>query len=496
VRLDTLVPGDSENLLALARDALDVGDIAKAKRAVERLKPSDTRNATFHVVSARLAMDRGDLVSAETHVQEACLLDPDDDRHKLILATLRLDPRKPQVRAAALETLNELAAKPAVGVRAIRALLTDAQQNEHPARLRELADRLTSAPDSTFSDKLRRLEILRILDSPDSASVLVELHKAAEADPGLISQLLTWMYQNDLAMVASEWPATLPADVAATPRVRLAIAHTYAKAGQWSKLRQAAEGSNWGDLDFMRRAFLARALERLLEPETGAAEWKNAVSVAQGAPDGPGRLEQLAKAAQLWHWDQRAEEVFWLLTKTGQCPRWVLNALWSITYARTDTAQLQTVASLIANADPGGVSARNNYTLLCLLTRTQEGDPHRTAKALYNENPDNPEVALTYAVSLYQQKKAQEAVAITSDLKSEELRKPGAIYPFYHAVFLIATDRTAEAEEFLQIAGNRVLMPEEKGILIREKAAAKKRAEDARARELKSSRETAAPAQR
>jgi hypothetical protein len=56
-------------------------------------------------------------------------------------------------------------------------------------------------------------------------------------------------------------------------------------------------------------------------------------------------------------------------------------------------------------------------------------------------------------------------------------------------VFLIAADRGAEAEEFLQMAGNRVLLPEEKAILEREKGFAKKRAEAERERVLQEKKE-------
>jgi hypothetical protein len=84
--------------------------------------------------------------------------------------------------------------------------------------------------------------------------------------------------------------------------------------------------------------------------------------------------------AQSWRWDQRAEEIFWQVARTSHSPRWVLDSLWTIAASRADTEQLQQVAGFLAKADPRSVTARNNYTFLCLLTRTQEGDPHRTAE--------------------------------------------------------------------------------------------------------------------
>jgi hypothetical protein len=134
-----------------------------------------------------------------------------------------------------------------------------------------------------------------------------------------------------------------------------------------------------GELDYLRRAFRANALEHTDEAEEGAAEWKHAVAAARSAADGLARLERLAGTAQSWRWEQRAEDIFWELAKTGHSPRWVLDALWALAASRTDTEQLQQVAGYLAKADPRSVTARNNYTFLCLLTHSQEGDPHRAA---------------------------------------------------------------------------------------------------------------------
>ena len=140
-----------------------------------------------------------------------------------------------------------------------------------------------------------------------------------------------------------------------------------------------------------------------------------------------------------------------------------------------DTAKMQKVAGLIAKADPGGVTPRNNYTFLSLLLRTEEGNPHPAAENLHTENPANPVVATTYALSLFQQGKTGKALAVMSALKPEDLRSPLAA--FYYGVFLIADGRADEAVEYVQIGLKRSLLPEEQAILARVKEAAAKQAE-------------------
>jgi hypothetical protein len=292
------------------------------------------------------------------------------------------------------------------------------------------------------------------------------------------------MNRNDLATVASEWLAAMPAKALAKPPVCVGAAQTFLKAGQWEKLREMTEqGGSWEDMDFTRRAFLARALERFEEPEKSALEWNKAVSAAQSREDGPYRMERLATLAGRWHWEQREEDLLWRIARSGRSPGWVLDSLWRKAAKRSNTAQLQEVAGFIAKTAPGDVTARNTYTFLCLLKRTQEGNPHHQSAVLYRDNPANPAVAVTYALSLYQQGKINEALAVTSAISLEELRKAES-YAFYHAVFLIAAERGAEAEKFLEFVARRAVLPEEKAILQREKEFAAKRAEQAREKAL------------
>lgn len=481
IRLQTLRPDDVENSLALAKGALDAGEVAMAARAVENLKSDETANPVFHEVSARLATTRGDSKAGETHWQEACRLAPGVDSYQVNLAALRIESKDPDVRSAATTSLSELAKNPENGIVALRILLSDAKKYAHPARIREATDAVVAAPGATFADRLTRLEILRQFDTPDSSAYLEEVRKLAEPNPDDFYQLLVWMNKNDLATVASEWLAGMPLETLTTPPVSIGVAQTYAKGARWDKLREMTEqGGSWGDMDYLRRAFLARALERLDEPKEGAEEWKQAVSAAQSREDAPQRLERLAIAAGTWRWQQREEDLLWRLARTGRSPRWALDSLWRFASSRSDTDQLQEIAGLIAKNAPGDVTARNHYTFLCLLTRTQEGNPHHESEVLNRDNPGNSAVAVSYALSLYQRGKMNEAVEITSALKPEDLRKPGGSFAFYHGVFLIAADRGAEADEFLRIAGNRILLPEEKAILEREKEFAKKRAEEAR----------------
>jgi hypothetical protein len=299
-----------------------------------------------------------------------------------------------------------------------------------------------------------------------SGPYLLELRDAALSEPAQLFALLMWMNTNDLSLMVTEWASRMPPELRSNPPVALGVAEANLKVSDWVKLHELATASTWGEMDYLRRAYDARALERLGEEAAAAGEWTKAVSAARGSPDG---LERLAKFALQAKWTKRAEEILWILAALPQSPRWVLDSLWKAAFKRGETAQLQKLSSAIAKKDPKSVASRNNYVFLSLLTRTDEGNPHLTAESLHREHPGNAMIASTYALSLYQQGKAEEAVAVMAALGAEELRQPQVA--LYYAIFLLAVGQPEIAEGYLKRSADWPMLTEEKALLARVKEA-------------------------
>ena len=466
-QLDTLLPGDAENLLAWASDALKAGDLSTAQRAISKVPPAD-RNATYHDVAAAIAIGKRDPAIAETHWTEAARLAPDDSRFPSNLAILHLSDKSPDVRAGALDFLNKATGKPGTGIQARRTLLADAMRQKNAALAKELADALVADPAANFADRLLRLTTLRAVNDPKASEYLAELEKTSAATPEELAQMLGWMAANDLALIALEWLATLPAEALSKPPVCVSVARIYVKASEWPRLRASLEGGNWLAFDYLRRAFLARALDRLSEPDAGAEEWKQALAAVQSGPDLAGRLETLAKLALEWRWKERAEELLWRIADFPTCPKWVLDSLWVVAMQQGDTVHLQRIARLMARSNNEDLAMRNNYIFLSLLTRTAEGNPHKAAEVLFKEYPGDSNVASTYGLSLFQQGRPAEAVAIMGGLKPEAVREPQVA--LYYGIFLTAVGQDDKAKEFLSLATAWPMLPEEKSMLTRVKA--------------------------
>lgn len=305
------------------------------------------------------------------------------------------------------------------------------------------------------------------MKSGEATGYLTDLRNGALSNPGELYLLLMWMNQHDLALLVADWAHTLPQDVAGIPPVCVAVADAYVRSSDWQRLREFLDEHSWAEWDYLRRAFLARTLERSGEADQAAQEWKDGISAARSRADARGRLERMVRLAIGWGWEQRAQEVMWTMANSPDCPRWMLDALWLIAIENSDTAQLQKLAGILAKVDSKSVVLRNNYAFFSLLVRSEDGNPHREAEKLCAENPGNASIAVTRGFSLYQQGKTTEAAALTGSLPVEELRKPQIA--LYHAIFLTAAGEGTKAAEFLPVAQGWKMFAEEKALLERAK---------------------------
>ena len=476
-RLDSIQPGDRENILAWATDSLKAGDVPAAERIFAMLKPAPKDDAGYHAAAAAIALIKRDTAGAEKRWAEAARLDPGEEHYRIRLAVLRLGSKGAGLHDGAVKILQELSRKPAKAAEALRALQADATNYRDWAKALEYANVLVADPRATFADKLTRLATLRAMKSDEAAAYLIELRNGALSNQGDLYLLFMWMNQHDLALMVSEWSRTLPADVIGVPPTCVSVADAYVRSLEWQRLREYLEDRPWGESDYMRRAFLARALERLDEGEQAAQEWKDGISAAHSRPDACERLERLVRLAIGWGWEQRAQEVMWTMANSPNCPRWMLDALWLIAIENLNTGQLQKLAGILAKVDSKSVIFRNNYAFFSLLIRSEDGNPHREAEKLFHENPGDATVAVTRGLSLYQQGRAAEAAAITANVPPEELKKPQNA--LYHSIFLTGSGDSTKAAEFLPFAQQGKMFAEEKSLLARAKLASAKATEDA-----------------
>ena len=475
-RLDSLQPENSDTILAWAAAAIKTGDTPTAERVLKMLAPAGRETAAFHVVSAKIAQSKKETEDAANHWAEAVRIAPDEPGHRLALGAIRLRSQDSKQRDEAIAMLTGLVERTPPNLHAIRILLDYSLRLEDWKRADALSKMLVADSTATISDKLHRLTALRKMGTQEAPGYLLDLRTAGLSNPSELYLLFMWMNQNNLAMMVSEWSRTLERDIIGVVPVCVAVADAYARSSDWQRLREFLNEGAWGEQDYLRRAFLARALERLGEPEAGATEWKDGISATRSRADAHERLEKMVRLAIGWGWEQRAQEVMWSLAGSPACPRWILDRLWLVAIEKRDAAQLQKLAGVLAQVDSKSVAFRNDSAFYSLLVRSDKGNPHGEAEKLFAENPGDASIALTRALSLFQQGEAAAAAALTGSMPADELKKPRIA--LYHAIFLTAAGKGANAAEFLVSAQGWKMYPEEKALLDRAKTLAEKTAGD------------------
>ena len=459
-RLDSIASGDPENSAALAKASFIAGDIAVAEETLDKLKPEDRSSPLFHEVAAGLAMSKDDTAAAERHSAEAVRLNPNNDSSRMQLALLRIKSSDPDSRASAIEAFEELRSKAPFRSAALRALIEDAMNHERTRRARELVDELVACPEATFHDRVWRLSVLRAVNDSKSAAYLNELNEAAASKPEQLTQLFDWMNRSNLALMVSDFAAGLPPNIVSKPPVAPTVADAYVKGLDWKKLKAFSGTSSWGTLDFMRLAYLSRALGKLGETSGAENEWRKSLAAAQGDAS---RMQLLVKLVQDWKWEEGTDDALRRLSADDTSPLWMLQELWNVSLKAGDSEELLRLSNLITKMDPKSVSARNKFVWLSIIRHSEDSYPHQLAEKLFRENKTNVHVATTFALSLYLQRKPFEALAIMSPFKDAELREPGIA--LYYGMFLAQAGKLEKAVEFINLGETSPLLREEKELL-------------------------------
>lgn len=135
----------------------------------------------------------------------------------------------------------------------------------------------------------------------------------------------------------------------------------------------------------------------------------------------------------------------------------------AIDRTRSDTARLYSESRQAFLAEPKNLVARSNYILLALLTGQNVDSARALARALHTEHATDPVVTSIHGLSLDQQGKSAEAVALMETLKSKQLREPWVA--LYYGHFLANNHQPEQAATFLALAEKIALLPEERAFL-------------------------------
>jgi hypothetical protein len=406
-----------------------------------------------------LAELRHDYSAAELHFAEAAALEPSDFAHQLNLTITQLHSKDETKQDQARTKLAALQEEPSIRLEASRVLLGDALDRQQFAAAVKIADKMETYPDLGFVDRLLCLAAIQKAQDPRFSAAFA----AISGDPRVKSEhaidFTEWMIANNLAEPALNWVSSLKLEGEKQSEIRAVSARVYIALGDWTGLERFAKQSRWDKREFLRRAYLARALREQGQELASRGEQTAAVKAAAASP----ALTQLAQLFLDWGWEAEATELFWRLADDPRTRGETLQTLYRHYSAKSDTRGLYNVMLHLGTAQPDDLDVQNNVALLSFLLGMNIDRAHKIAVNIYGKNPANPAFASTYALSRYLKGDKKMALRVMNSLPPEQLHEPAIAA--YYGVILAGSDEPAKAQEFLTLAENASLLPEERALV-------------------------------
>ena len=431
-----------------------------AADTLEELKGSATNVAAYYAVSAELALRLKRTAEAATQYEQASRLEPTNELYQLNLAVLRLQSTNALDSLPARATLERLRASTNVGAVALRWLVSDSLGRADLPAAEAFSRQLLADPRALPDDRLQHLTILRQAKRPEFDAYLSVLQKSALTNALEIYGIAAWMVGHSLAGEAFGWLTNCPAKVRTEQPVPLALVDCYLARKDWAGLETFLEAQKWGDLEFMRLAFLSRAAAEQNQKLAAETRWRAAVREA-GERLGP--LNALLIMATSSGRQQAREDLLWQIAKRFPAQHWALRELERSYLAAGNTRGLNKLYSTMSSYAPKSFAAQNNLAATSLLLKLNLTQAHELAKEIYSAHPEEAIVTSTYAFSLHLQGRTKEGLAALEKLKPEALETSSVVV--YYGLLLSEAGQTNKASKYLGIAEKSDLLPEEKALV-------------------------------
>jgi hypothetical protein len=451
-----------ENKLMLASTALRVQNppYPLAAQTLDELGTSAQDVANYHAVKAELALKLQKTTLAESQYEEATRLEPTNEIHQLNLAVLRSRSTNASVALAARGTLERLRTSTNLGAVALRWLIAQSAEQNDWSTAEHFSSQLLADPHAVLDDRLQHLTILQRTGQAELQTSLDAMQKGAATNALEVYAVSSWMAKHSRAADALNWLSNCPPKVLAEQPVPLALVECYMAKKDWPGLENFLEDKKWGDLEFLRQAFLSRAAVEQKQSLAADVHWRAAV---REAGDRLGPLEALLSMATTRGWDKPKEDLLWLIGQRFPRERWALGELVRLYDARGNTRGLNRVYATIVSYDSKDFQAKNNLAATSMLLRLNLPTAHELAKEVYHQHPEEGIATSTYAYSLHLQGRTKEGLAAMEKLKTEALETPPVA--LYYGVLLAAAGETNKASKYLELANHATLLPEEKTLI-------------------------------
>ena len=456
-----LEPRNTNDALALIRTALRLNDLPTAEKTLNDLEPKANHIAAYHAASGRLAEMKKDIPGAERHWTKANEIETDNTAYQFQLALVQLETNDQSKRESARQVLEHLRADPKQRAAATRTLIIDElARNLSMDRVQLLSSELQNYSEALFSDRLLYLEILKRRRDSKFTNYLDTLKQDSKSNPTDLASLLSWMTNNEMSPEVIEFSKTLPPESLAIWPVPLSLTEAYVKLNDWPALERFAKSTEWAAFDFLRHAYLCRALRSQEKKLAADEEW---LAAQRECSTNPRALLSLADITATWGWENETLDLLWTLSKIEDTKLEALQTLYQHYKKLGDTAGLYRTLRRLVEALPSDLALQNNLAQISLLLGTDSERARKVAAEINGKDPRNGAYASTYAFSLYTNGDVGGALEAMDKLSADQLREPSVAA--YYGIVLVAAGQREKARQYLRRAAETKLLPEEKALV-------------------------------
>jgi predicted Zn-dependent protease len=467
-RVVELAPHSLDDRLALAQTALTLRDYTTATNALEGVDTADKAKASYHNIAGAVAAAANKPAEAEAHFLEASRLEPINPAPQLNLAVVRLHGTNTLDLEESRIVLKRLASNPTnsnLRCQALRELTLDAMGHKNQDAGLALSKQLIQETNSAFTDWILRLEVLLETKSADFKPALANCQREAATNQSMIYELGTWEMAKTSPTDALAWLRSLPMNTQTNQPTTLLVAECCTASKDWRGLHSWLEKQHWAELEFLRHAFMTRALRGEELADTAKTEWEQALKSANSQKQS---LVMLLRLAGQWNWINEGQDILWTIVNRYPQEKWAAQALTQTLFAGGQTRSLMQLFNQELKRTPTDLTAKKNLAMIALLLDAKELKPQDLAREVYQQAPANSSFAATYAFSLYTQGKNAEALKVMRQIKPQDLESPSIAG--YYGIILKATGGGSGAGVYLDKASKATLLPEERKLFAQAKA--------------------------
>jgi tetratricopeptide (TPR) repeat protein len=464
----TLRPDDGELALDWIAAAILAGSVDDAEVGLVALSSGGhAASARAERLSGEIARVRDDLKLARDHFESAVRLGGAVAENEIPLGIVLVSATSAEERARGHQLLQHWRSDPQWGLDARRALLADALVRKDVALMPDLAAELLADRRAEDADVLNALLAFSKSDQARFAVVLEQVERSRATDVAKISELAAWLSGVGRGQEAVRWLRTLPPGWTDQPPVVVAHADALRVLGDWAALRELTQRGDWGEVDFLRQAYLVLVERNGGDADRAAQQWRG---VRENARLNGGRALFLAGTLYTWGCSAEAIDLWWLAAEQPGVAVLALGSLARHYQVQRDAEGLYRAFRRLHEIKSDDLGIANNYAYFAALTGHNLPAVERIARENRERAPKEMSYVATHAFILFSDGRRDDALALLPEFHAAAKKSPSLA--FTGGILLASVGRAPEARELLEKVEPRNLTLREEELLNAARAAA------------------------